>query len=172
MPREMGPASVDEMVLCFLQAEINSPCGREQYIKALQERGLDRSSLIDNADLNDAQANCDREVVLGAVRGFGRNVYLFGGFPRDTKWRRMLLEPGDFGQLRYLNYQYWVGLTDGTRSVCDLARHIGSCQDRKLAKRIAGIAEEVSKGAALPKCPSEDFLSPLNHLDSMEPILI
>jgi 4-pyridoxate dehydrogenase len=24
----------------------------------------------------------------------------------------------------------------------------------------------------LPKCPSEDFLSPLNHLDSMEPILI
>ena len=23
-----------------------------------------------------------------------------------------------------------------------------------------------------PKCPSEDFLSPLNHLDSMEPILI
>ena len=22
------------------------------------------------------------------------------------------------------------------------------------------------------KCPSEDFLSPLNHLDSMEPILI
>ena len=23
-----------------------------------------------------------------------------------------------------------------------------------------------------PKCPSEDFLSPLNHLDSMEPIMI
>ena len=26
--------------------------------------------------------------------------------------------------------------------------------------------------APLSECPSEDFLSPLNHLDSMEPILI
>jgi hypothetical protein len=29
---------------------------------------------------------------------------------------------------------------------------------------------DVSRGKA--KCPSEDFLIPLNHLDSMEPILI
>ena len=33
-------------------------------------------------------------------------------------------------------------------------------------------AASAQQGVDFSKCPSEDFLSPLNHLDSMEPILI
>ena len=46
--------------------------------------------------------------------------------------------------------------------------------DRVVVKRIE--AEQKSAGGIIipdtAKCPSEDFLSPLSHLDSMEPILI
>jgi hypothetical protein len=39
-----------------------------------------------------------------------------------------------------------------------------------LPSRLERAAIKIKK--AITKCPSEDFLSPLNHLDSMEPILI
>jgi hypothetical protein len=50
--------------------------------------------------------------------------------------------------------------------------------DPKLRERFADLAGPVLPGSPgdfgrlIAECPSEDFLSPLNHLDSMEPILI
>ena len=54
--REIGPASNAEMVLSFLRAEIDSPRGLH-YIAVLNQMRADRYSLIDNADLNDANPN-------------------------------------------------------------------------------------------------------------------
>ena len=46
---ELGPASNDEMVLCFIRAEINSPKWGPLYQRKFKDLHFDRSSLIDNA---------------------------------------------------------------------------------------------------------------------------
>ena len=55
--REIGPALNAEMVLSFLRAEIDSPVYGTRNMAVLNQMGTDRSSLIDNADLNDANPN-------------------------------------------------------------------------------------------------------------------
>jgi hypothetical protein len=97
--REIGPASNNEIVLSFLRAEIDSPRPGPHYIAVLNQMRADRYSLIDNADLNDANANRVRARALGPVRGYGRNADLFRGFPTDTTWRRAQLDPSDFQRL-------------------------------------------------------------------------
>src|SRR4051812_27282618 len=101
---ERGPASENEVVLAFLQAEINSPKPdvREHYARCLEDRGLDRARLIDHGDLTDEDASRIRMAVLDDVRGFGRRVWLFQGFPTNTAWRRVLVEPSDFHLLKLL----------------------------------------------------------------------
>jgi hypothetical protein len=70
--RAVGPASNDEMVLSFLRGEIDSARWGPHYMAVLNQIRTDRLSLIDNADLNDADANRARAMVLGPIRGYGR----------------------------------------------------------------------------------------------------
>jgi hypothetical protein len=144
--RELGPASNDEMVLAFLRAEIDSPRAHF-YLQALSAYTVDRS-LVDNADLADDRANRVRVAVLGAVRGYGRNERLFYGFPSDTKWRRVLVDPSEFSKLRYLNDgASWVRLAE-SRSVEDGARNC--INDAGLAARICALVQAINCGAAIP----------------------
>ena len=98
---ELGAATTDQMVLCFLKAEIDSH-RQSKYMLALKAYLPDRS-LIDNADLSDPEANRSRAMILGAVRGYGHGVYLFEGSPSDVKWRRVSIAPDDFGRIKYLS---------------------------------------------------------------------
>jgi hypothetical protein len=52
---ERGSTTADEMVLAFLQAEVDSPRYRDYYALALTKIGATRATLIDNADLQDAR---------------------------------------------------------------------------------------------------------------------
>jgi hypothetical protein len=77
---ELGPTTEDAMILAFLRAEVNSP----RFGSVVQHwLGLLRSDrgLIDNADLADAAQNAIRKELLGGVRGYGKDAYLFRGFP-------------------------------------------------------------------------------------------
>ena len=62
---EQGPASQDDVVLAFLQAEIDSPKWGPCYLAAMQARGWNRTGLIDTADLSNSQANHNRRTLLG-----------------------------------------------------------------------------------------------------------
>ncbi len=96
--KEFGAASEDDVVLAFLRAEIDSPKWEQKYSRELRNLNLDRVSLIDAADLTDARACVARKLLLDGVRGYGRNVALFAGFPRDTTWRRVEVAPSDLHQ--------------------------------------------------------------------------
>jgi hypothetical protein len=145
--RELGPASNDEMVLSFLRAEIESPQWGHRYTEVLNQMRADRLSLIDNADLNDANANRIRAKVLGPVRGYGRNAALFRGFPTDTTWRRVQLDPSDFQRLNYLNYPPFPKLTDGTCSVEVGARNYR--HDGELAQRVDDVVQAIERGVSI-----------------------
>ena len=146
---ELGHASDDEMVLAFLRAEIDLPKWGPDYFALLHALRLDRSYLIDAADLLDAYANCARKVVLGAVRGYGRGEQLFQGFPPDTKWRRVSIEPSDFHRLKYINGdEDWRNLSGHTRLV-QMALAIWTPIPASLPT-FAGRGERSSKDGARP----------------------
>jgi hypothetical protein len=158
---EHGDASEDEMVLCFLKAEIDSPRWGPHYDNSLQARQLDRASLIDNANLTDVDAISNRRLILGDVRGYGRGGYLFNGFPNDTKWRRVLIDPSEFGSLKYIKSEPFLALSGDTRSVLDGAQNMKDAPkdvieriDRvdnaaNLFTRINDAAKKVTQGLAM-----------------------
>jgi hypothetical protein len=134
------------MVLSFLRGEIDSPRWGTYYMAILSEMRIDRLSLIDNADLNDVDANRVRAKVLGPARGYGRNALLFHGFPTDTTWRRVQLDPSDFQRLNYLNCPPFPELTDGTCSVAAGARNYP--RNKELALRVDDVVQAIERGAS------------------------
>ena len=142
---EQGAASEDDVVLAFLQAEVDSPRWGPCYRSILQERGWDRNNLIDAPNLSDTQANRDRISLLGAVRGYGRGTGLFCSFPGDTKWRRVLVELPDLQRLKYIGEdQDWFRLSSGTRLVQDGARNLET--DPRIAARVSQTQQEIEQG--------------------------
>jgi hypothetical protein len=149
--REMGPATADEMVLSFLRAEIDSPVWGPHYMAVLNHMGVDRFSLIDNAeiDLSDANANRTRANALGLIRGYGRDMLLFRGFPTDTTWRRVQLDPSEFQVLKYINCPPFPQLTDDTRSIEIGARNYR--RDEGLAPRVDDVVRMIKSGILTPE---------------------
>jgi len=142
---ELCAASENDVVLAFLQAEINSPKWGPHYQEAMRTRGLARASLIDAADLSEAQANRHRIGLLGDVRGFGRDAGLFQGFPRDVEWRLAVIEPPDFLRLKYIsNDAGWLELSGGTRLVQGGARNLES--NGRIATDVRRTRHEIEQG--------------------------
>jgi hypothetical protein len=115
----------------------------------MRVRGLAREGLMDG----DADAKHNRRVILGEVRGFGRNNLLFGGFPGDTSWRRVLVELPDFDRLKYINRDAgWLGLSRGTRLVRDGAHYLDSNQH--IREKVLGARREIEQN----RCTAELIL--------------
>lgn len=143
--KELGAASEEEVVLAFLRAEIDSPKWGADYLRVLPALDLDRASLIDDANLEDALACDTRKVLLGAVRGYGRDDALFKNFPRDTKWRRVELAPSDFRRLKCISRDdRWSNLTGGTRLIEEAARNLDTYPE--LAERVSVARERIEQG--------------------------
>jgi hypothetical protein len=114
---QLGPASADDVVLAFLRAEIDSSRLGHVYAGILSNSRLDRRSIIDEANLENANDSRIRNEMLRAVRGYSAGQMLFEGFPNDATWRRVRLDKADFVRLKYANFQPWLELTDNTRLV-------------------------------------------------------
>jgi hypothetical protein len=111
---EIGPARECEMVLAFLQAEIDSP--RYAHYIEIALRGSGHSArLIYDANLDNDSENEARRIILAQYRGFGRNSYLFAGFPADVSWRRVELERSEYNRLLFARDPNWVEMSGGTR---------------------------------------------------------
>ena len=93
--------------------------------------------IIERPNLDDAQENACRRSILGAYRGYGQNTdyfeglppdveYMdyFEGFPLDVHWERAMLSKQELEQVKYIEYDYWVELSGGSRLPRDAARTI------------------------------------------------
>jgi hypothetical protein len=104
-----------------------------------------------------------REDVLAGRRGW-RMGGLFDGFPDDIEWHRAALEPAEVLAIRYIDWDWWLTISGGTRSPVDAARRIRAGEvpgadtdgDRKIAARLQSddpppelIAVTTRLGAAL-----------------------
>ena len=99
------------MVLAFLKAEIKTQDLGPIILQHLHQFSSDRS-LIESGDPDNASQNDIRAQILGASRGYGNDAVLFKNFPRDTKWRRVVLD--DVSRLKHIGYDAFIKLTHGT----------------------------------------------------------
>jgi len=64
-----------------------------------------------------------REEVLAGTR-YWRCAGLFDGLPDDLDWHRAALGPEEVLDIRYIDWDWWLWVSDGTRSPREAARRI------------------------------------------------
>jgi hypothetical protein len=112
--RILRPATEDEVVATFLRAELHS--GRYgPVLRKLLERDCLDPDVLARPDLTDLAANRYRSGLLDEYRGFERRIGLFGGFPEQVDWHRAALSRREVLEILYIDWDWWLDISDGTR---------------------------------------------------------
>jgi hypothetical protein len=141
--RILRPASEAEVVAAFLRAEIESARWGDQLRDILRKDGVDES-VLSHPDVEDAAANAYRARVLDRHRGWLQRIGLFDELPRDLEWALAALTPEEVIAMRYIAWDWWLEISDGTRDPSVAADRIRRGlvpgadldQDRALAERL------------------------------------
>jgi hypothetical protein len=113
----LRPATEDEVLACFVRAERDS----ERYgdiVRKLEKRVAD-----------------DPRAILGAYRAWP-DQGLFHGFPRDVVWQRARLTRDEVLDILFIDWDWWLRITDGTRRPRD-ARVEPTENDERIARAAA-----------------------------------
>ena len=119
---DLGAASDEQVILAWLQAEIESPPFQAYLIGDPPKpthlaRGL---ALARNADLDNAEHNADRRRIIASAHGFGRGALIFAGLQDDIVWRRARVSTADVAAMLYSNRNAtWTTLAPATRTVAE-----------------------------------------------------
>jgi hypothetical protein len=149
--RRLRSGSEAEMVALFLRTELAAARFRADLRALLDSAGLPER-IITDPDLADAAENQARRRLLARHRAYGTNTGLFDGFPSDVRWTWLAITPAELAQVRYINYDYWVELSGGTRLATDAAARIraGVAPFGVPSDWALGMARAVAEGARFP----------------------
>jgi hypothetical protein len=121
--RILRPATEEEVVAVFLRGELGS--GRYgPVLRQLLERDGADVGVLAQPDLADPAANRYRSGLLDEYRGFEQRIGLFGGFPERVAWYRAALTPREVLEILYIDWDWWLEISDGTRRPTDAAEKI------------------------------------------------
>ena len=120
--RKIRDSSEDEMIAIYLQTELSSVRFRQKLELHMQQEKID-ARIIQEPDWHNAAENVLRRTLLGVYRGYGQNEDYFPDFPVDVRWERVGLSREELERVRYIDWEYWLDLTDGTRMAIDGARN-------------------------------------------------
>src|SRR5512132_87394 len=121
--RVEGPSSEDEMVAIFLRGELESERFGQAIRNALRRAGA-TADVVTEPDLADAATNALRRRLLTETRAYETRGGVFGGFPDDVRWERVVLARRELADVRYIDWDYWIELSGGTRSPVDAVGRI------------------------------------------------
>ena len=145
--RLLDPASEEEMIAVFLRGELDS--GRYgKKLRTLLARDRRTEDLLRRPDLGDVEANAYRRRLLEEHRAYERRDGLFGGFPQQVEWFRAALERDEVLDILYIDWDWWLELSGGTRRPRDAARRIVEAEGAD-----ATAAEHEPLAAALQTTP-------------------
>ncbi len=116
--RVVRASSEEAMIAVFLRGELDSERFGPGVRAAIDER------LLLEPNLEDEGQNTLRRAALTKLRGYEARVGLFHGLPDDIRWERAALTPEEVLAVRYIEYDYWVELSGGTRLPLDAANRI------------------------------------------------
>jgi hypothetical protein len=119
----LRPISEDEMIAVFLRAELDS--GRYGgKLRELLARDGRHEEVVRYPDLADFGANAYRRRLLDEHRFYERREGLFLDFPRSVDWFRAVLDRDEVLDILYIDWDWWLRLSGGTRRPRDAARRI------------------------------------------------
>ena len=125
---DLGGATEDQVILAWLQAEIESP-DFQAYVIGNPPNPSRLSAVLKAArspDLKDPAQNELRRELITAVYGFGQGAGSFQGLGNDIVWRRFRLSTDDVGELLYARQgAAWPILAPATRKVAEGATNVG-----------------------------------------------
>jgi hypothetical protein len=149
--RRLRPSSEAEMVALFLRTELPAARSRDDLQALLEREGLPER-VVSAPDLDDDAENQARLRLLTRHRGYSTRTELFDGFPDDVGWEWMAITPAELARVRFIDYDYWVELSGGTRLAVDAAPRIrvGVAPFGVSSHWALGMAREVARGARFP----------------------
>jgi hypothetical protein len=121
--RLLRPIAEDEMIAVFLAAELDSRRYGDRLGGLLARDGR-TEDVVRRRDPDDREASDYRRRLLDEHRGYERREGLFLGFPRQVDWFRAALVPDEVLDILYIDWDWWLQLSGGTRRPRDAARRI------------------------------------------------
>ena len=125
---DLGAATEDQVILAWLQAEIESP-DFQAYVVGNPPNAANLSLALKAArspDLRDQAQNDLRRQIITSAYGFGQGVGSFQGLGQDLHWRRVRLDTDEVGELFYARQgAAWPILSPVTRKVAEGATNVG-----------------------------------------------
>lgn len=113
----------DEMSYVFVKEQMGSFRFAEEMKQIMDKYGADRK-IIDNPNFKDQNENDLRKKLLQSFKGSDDDGHLFDDFPNNVSWKRAILTKDDLMKVKYINYDYWNELSNGTRLVSEGASSI------------------------------------------------
>lgn len=113
----------DEMIACFLNGEIFSNRFGNDLRKTIANLKYDQR-IIEYPNLNNPIENKNRKQILREFRNYDKNDGLFENFPKANKYVIVEFESKDLKNIRYINYDYWNELSNGTGSPLVASKNI------------------------------------------------
>jgi hypothetical protein len=146
--RELERLTEDDMIAAFVRAELHSERFGAAVRGAMRRHHVPRR-VVEQPDTADARQNAQRLAILRDYRRYGQDRSLFGGFPYgDVVWTRVALRRDEVLAIRYINDDYWVELSGGTRLPSAAARRIRAGEAGPVhARRGRRIADALDRGA-------------------------
>ena len=81
----------NEIILAFLQAELDSSRFQTAIIEQLSKLGINKK-VITHPNLTNENENNIRKSILKLYRDYGNNKELFEGFPENIEWFNQKIE--------------------------------------------------------------------------------
>ena len=111
------------MVAVFLRGELGSERFGPSVREALTRAGA-TADVVTVPNVADAGENALRRRLLTETRAYDTREGVFGGFPADVRWERVALARSELLEVRYIDWDYWLELSGGSRSPVDAATRI------------------------------------------------
>jgi len=125
---DLGAATEDQVILAWLQAEIESP-DFQAYIVGNPPNPANLSVALKAArspDLRDQAQNDLRRQIITSIYGFGQGKGSFEGLANEIAWRRVKLTTDEVAEMLYARHEgAWQLLSPVTRKVAEGATNIG-----------------------------------------------
>lgn len=125
---DLGAATEDQVILAWLQAEIESP-DFQAFLIGNPPNPANLSLALKAArtpDLRDATQNELRRQTIASTYGFGTGTGSFEGLANDLQWRRLHLTTEEVGEMLYAKRDSaWRLLSPATRKVAEGAINVG-----------------------------------------------
>ncbi len=163
--------SEEEVTQIFIVQQLESPRFTNEIQKIIKDLSVDQK-IIDNPNFNDQNENKLRHKIRQTFGGSEDTGSLFENFPKTVSWKRAILTKKDLMRVKYINYDYWIELSNHTRLIQDGASSVrkGTEVFDQSNQNFWNVLEALKTGTKFPepllvaKSPSSDLVVVEGHL--------